>query len=118
MSGDKSSLSQPENLLAAPLADAIRDLADVRGDLEQATDALVKAVTGGRWWQEYAHATGDFNAWLIDEHCRARLQHYHPPLDPNTAEGRAALVRERADVVVRWHAELDRRATLRRECAA
>jgi hypothetical protein len=107
-----------ENPLAAVLADTIRDLADVRGDLNATTDALVKAVTGARWWAAFAQSAQDFNCWVIDTVCRARLQHYCPPLNPNTPEGRAAMQKERVDLIARWHDELARRDHFRRGCAA
>jgi len=107
-----------ENALACVLADTVRELSSVRGDLDAATDALVKAVTDGRWWEAFAQAVQDFNRFVIEEACCHRVRHYQPPLNPSTPEGRAALQKERIDLIARWHDELDRRERFRRGCAA
>ena len=112
----RQELSEP-TALAPLLVACIRALADTRRDLEQNLEALVTAETSARWSREYAQAVCDLNHWLLEELCRDRLRHYRQPLNPNSPEGRAALTRERIDVVVRWGGELDRRAKLREVAA-
>ena len=75
--------------LAPVLADLVRDLRTAR---------LIAACQR------------DFIHWLTETHVRARLRHYRPPLDPSTPEGRAALQRERCNVLAEWGEELDRQA--------